>query len=196
MVTESIADLPLALPTAAHHVDEVAETPKAGSATRWAAAEGSALIISVVIIVLSFLAGVLAVDFGRITLARRSLAQAAEEAALSGAMEYNTGKNAALIPSGAIQAAKDNIQAQINSGAIKALNPQPFYQANSKRVTVRLRGEVRGLVFVGYFRNAATTSDAMPGYWVEAQATAEVCDGRTGIDRDGRCSRPDLSHLR
>lgn len=174
-------------------IDETAESA-CDTPTGQGASEGSVLVITVVVVILSFIAGCLAIDFGRITLAKRSLIQAAEEAALSGATAFLPGKRAALDVQDAKRYAADNLQKSIANGYVKATNIKASYNVTQKKVTVTLTGNVKDLIFINaiyrWFGNNTPTVQ------VTGRSSAEICVAQEGIGGDGRCSRPDLSQYR
>ncbi len=150
-------------------------------------ARGVSMLFLLIIIPILFAFAAMAVDFGRLLEAHRSLEQAAEEAAQSGATAYDLGSGNVprLDQARARSYASANWSRSLGLGVVSATRPELVaVTASETTVTVRTRAVVDDLIFLRYFR----VSDG--GTWtVNADGEATVC--LAGFGGDSNCTRPD-----
>lgn len=150
---------------------------------------GSASLFFLYLIPILFGIAGLTIDAARLYDARRSLHQALDAAALSGATEFDLSSNQPrLNPTLARRSANQVMAANIANGVIRGDDTRwspPIVSAGDTRVTVRGTTVVNDLLFMGYF---------IPSYrhfLVRAEGTADVC---LALDAGSSCTKPDASH--
>lgn len=150
-------------------------------------ARGVSMLFLLITIPVLFAFAALAVDVGRLLEAHRSLQQAVDESAQSGATAYALGSDAPrLDPPAARAYAVNNWNQELDLGAITARDATlETVTATATSVTVEARATVDQLLFLRYFRIIGGD-----GTWpVHAVGEATVC--LAGYDGERACTRPD-----
>ena len=146
---------------------------------------------ALVVVPFFFAGSALAFDVSRLLLAHREATNVAQAAAVAAATQFSLtpGAEDTVVPASARLAAREVVTHAADQGALRvavvdlASLDTRVGEANT-RVTVSMRFEVRGLVFIGFFVDGGRSSTA------EASQTAFVCvpDVR-GVD-GVYCRRP------
>lgn len=149
---------------------------------------GVTMLFFLITIPVLFAFAALSVDVGRLLEAHRSLVQATEEAAQSGATAYvvGGGTEPRIDPTTARAYALSNWNRAQSMGVVSAENAEiSSIIATDTQVTVRARATVGDLIFLRYFQ--IINGD---GTW-EITATGEATVCLAGYGGETACTRPD-----
>lgn len=143
------------------------------------------LLVSIPVL---FMFAALAIDFARVIEATRSVRQAAEEAAQSGAMSYQLGSSEPTLATTAAQAeARRNWDRAVALGVVNGNDPRlELVVATPREVVIEASAEVKDLIFLRYF--TVLSGDAT--WRVRATGIAQVC--LAGFEGEEACTRPDV----